>query len=104
MRNSKYNPVSENSASGDHAAMAGGNWFTSPIFSNSSPIPQYAMAGGNWFTSPIFSNSSPIPQYAMAMPMLTPIPAMAPRLPTRNPNGIEIIAMINANSGTENFR
>ena len=40
IRRTRYSPVRENKASGDHAAMAGGNWFTSPIFSNSSPIPQ----------------------------------------------------------------
>src|SRR5258706_66000 len=38
----------------------------------------------------------------MAMPKLTPMLAMAPRLPAANANGMEIIAMISANSGTEN--
>ena len=40
----------------------------------------------------------------MAIARLTPIPVIAPRLPTRNPNGTAITAMISANSGTENLR
>ena len=43
------------------------------------------------------------PIYAIATPMLTPMPAIAPRLPTRKANGTEIIAMISAKIGTENF-
>ena len=39
-RSSMYSPASENTASGAHAASAGGNWFTSPTFSNKVPIPQ----------------------------------------------------------------
>ena len=36
--------------------------------------------------------------------MAPPTPAMAPRLPTRKPNGIAIRAIISPNSGTENLR
>jgi hypothetical protein len=39
-RSRRYSPATENSASGAHAASAGGNWLTSPILAKSVPIPQ----------------------------------------------------------------
>src|SRR6266404_5313936 len=77
----KYSPASEKITSGDHAATC----------------------AGNWLKFPTCSNNCPIDQYAIAMMKLRPTPAIAPRLPARNANGIETIAMISANSGTENF-
>ena len=40
IRSSRYRPVSENTPSGDQAAIIGGSRLTSPTFSNSVPIPQ----------------------------------------------------------------
>src|SRR5579862_1475301 len=77
----KYKPASEKITSGDHAATP----------------------GGNWFKFPICSKSCPMDQYAIAIPRLKPTPAIAPRFPAINANGSETIAMIRANSGTENF-
>src|ERR1019366_2614707 len=40
MRSSRYRPVSENTPSGDQAAITGGSKLTSTTFSNRAPIPQ----------------------------------------------------------------
>src|SRR5580704_2766455 len=80
-RTRKYNPASENITSGDHAAIGGGNCPSAPTCSNSLSTDQYAIARAR----------------------LTPTPAIAPRLPARNANGIDTIAMMHANIGTENF-
>src|SRR6202171_5524245 len=82
MREKKYRPARANTASGLQAAMAAGSRFTSPIC-----LERRLSA-----------------QYAMAIPKLMPTPAMAPRLPAKKANGMEIMAMISANKGTANLR